>query len=305
MATPPEPLIETQSTQRNGARGVSRARAVAALTAALGATAGSAAVERLVGGTHTRRFADNLVPGFTQAQIAELRNQLSLGAGGELKPTKTGKRPAHAPYSSAGLALNAFGRWMGAEQQLQVAGLSGFIEPLEIESRQQINFGGGAANLDALLHAPGLVVGVESKLTETLAVHAPVPWKPAYSAAEMATLLDGGWSEVFDASRGGSWQPTHLGIEQLIKHALALTSRFPDCERHLVYVWWEPTNAHEIPELIAHRHEVDELLRRVDDAFPRLHALCYSDLFSAWEQLDVPWISGHVRQLRARYAVAI
>ena len=156
----------------------SRARALTALTAALKATLDPATVERFVGGTHTRRFADNVLPGFTQAQAAQLHDQLALGAGGELKPTKTGKRPAHAPYSSATLALNAFGRWLGAEHELRVAGLSGFIGSVEIESRQQIDFGGGTANLDAMLRAPGAVVGVESKLTETLSEHAPVPWRP-------------------------------------------------------------------------------------------------------------------------------
>ena len=74
----------------------------------------------------------------------------------------------------------------------------------------------------------------------------------------MSALLDRGWSDVFDASLTGSWQPEHLGVEQLIKHALALTSRFPDSRRHLVYVWWEPTNADQIPELVIHRQEVND-----------------------------------------------
>lgn len=283
----------------------SRARAVTALTAALTSTLDPATVERFVGDAHTRRFADNMLPGFTQAQVAHLRDQLTLGAGGELKPTKTGKRPAHAPYSSAALALNAFGRWLGAEHELHIAGLSGFVEPLEIESRQQIDFGGGTANLDAMLRAPGSVVGVESKLTETLSEHAPVQWRAPYARAEMGALLHGGWSEVFDASRSGSWQPKHLGIEQLIKHALALTSRFPNSRRHLVYVWWEPSNADEIPELVIHRREVDDLRQRLGDASPRLHAVTYAELLAEWEQLDVPWIAEHIAQLRARYSLAI
>jgi len=233
-------------------------------------------------------LADNMLPGLTQAQIAALRAQLALGAGGELRPTKTGKRPAHAPYSSAALALNAFGRWLGAEPQLRVAGLGGFAEPLEVESRQQINFGGGTANLDVLLRAPGVVVGVESKLTETLSAHEPVPWRPVYGNPEMEELLDGGWAAVFAASRAGSWQPKHLGIEQLVKHALALVSRFADRERHIVYVWWEPANAQEIPELAAHQREVAELQDRLGEASPRLHALTYTELFAEWERFEVP-----------------
>ncbi len=121
----------------------------------------------------------------------------------------------------------------------------------------------------------------------------------------MAELLGGGWAEVFAASRTGRWQPKHLSIEQLVKHALALASRCADHERHLAYVWWEPTNASEIPELVSHRREVAELQHRLGDASPRLHALTYAEIFAEWERIDVPWIANHVVQLRDRYAVTI
>jgi hypothetical protein len=85
-------------------------------------------VAEFVGGTHTRRFADNLLSGLSQAQIETLRDQLARGSGNELRATKTGKRPAHAPYSSAALAANAFGRRLGSEAQLRVSGLRGFSE---------------------------------------------------------------------------------------------------------------------------------------------------------------------------------
>lgn len=230
-----------------------------------------------------------------------------MAEAGELEPSRTGKRPAHAPYSSAALAVNAFGRWLGAEEYLRVAGLlGGFSEPLQIESRQQIAHGGGEANLDCLLRGPGLVVGVESKLTETLAPHSPTPWKKPYGAPALAEKLCGGWREVFAASRGGTWQPAHLGVEQLIKHALALVSQFPNEELHLVYVWWEPENASEIPELVAHRAEVDELQERIGPTSPQFHALTYGELFDEWERLSGPgWRVGHLTELRARYVLEV
>jgi hypothetical protein len=54
---------------------------------------------------------------------------------------------------------------------------------------------------------------------------------------EMRSLLDGGWREVFTASLERTWTPAHLGLEQLIKHALALASRQAH-ERHLVYLYF-------------------------------------------------------------------
>jgi hypothetical protein len=66
-----------------------------------------------------------------------LREQILAGAGGELRPSKSGRRHAHAPYSSAALAANVFGRWLGSEQHLRIAGLARFSEPLEVGSRQR------------------------------------------------------------------------------------------------------------------------------------------------------------------------
>ena len=71
-----------------------------------------------VGGTHTRRFADNLLPTFPAWQIEELYDQLKAGGGSELSPNKNGKRRAHAPYSSAAMAFNVFGRWLGDDPAL-------------------------------------------------------------------------------------------------------------------------------------------------------------------------------------------
>jgi hypothetical protein len=69
------------------------------------------------------------------------------------------------------------------------------------------------------------------------------------------------------------WQPKYLGLEQLIKHALALESRFKDHALHLVYVWWEPANPDTLPGLREHRAEVRELVDRLGDSRPQLHAV--------------------------------
>ena len=119
----------------------SQRRAWTALSERLRESLPPEAVDHFVDGWNTRRFSDNLLPGLSQAQIATLRDQLARGAGAELRPTRKAKRRAHAPYSSAALAVNAFGRWLGSEEDLRIAGLGGFSETLEIESRQRISHG--------------------------------------------------------------------------------------------------------------------------------------------------------------------
>lgn len=121
----------------------------------------------------------------------------------------------------------------------------------------------------------------------------------------MLTLLSEGWADVFMSSLAGSWQPRHLGVEQLIKHALALNS-LPDAEKHLVYLYWEPVDGADHAEVVAHRDEVAALVERVGDASPRLHVQTYAELLDEWASMDGPaWLPEHVKQLRQRYAVSL
>jgi len=285
----------------------SRDRAWNALSARLRDTLELSIADLFVGGTHTRRFEDNLLPGLTISQIRTIRSRLEQGDGRELEPTPTGKRRAHAPYSSAALAANAFGRWIGAEPALEIAQLRGFDPPLSLEHKLRIAHCGGEANLDCVLQGPGLMLGIESKLTETLTPHDPVEWRAPYHSPKMQHLLADGWAAVFRDSRAGQWTPSHLGLEQLIKHALALQTHARGRETHLVYCYWEPRNADTIPEPRAHREEVAELLARVAGARPQFHALTYADLLNGWEAMSLrpPWVPEHLAQLRARYDVEI
>ncbi|MDO9354071.1 MAG: hypothetical protein Q7T55_10270 [Solirubrobacteraceae bacterium] len=144
------------------------------------------------------------MPTITDAQLESLQQQLAAGDGKELIPTTgSGKTRAHAPYSSATLALNAFGGWLGHEQHLTVAGLGGWTDPLQIEAKLQIAHRGGRANLDVLLAAPGRVLAIESKLKEYVSSHLPRGLKPVYATPEMAALLPDGWRRVLDALLDG------------------------------------------------------------------------------------------------------
>jgi Restriction Endonuclease associating with ARP len=251
-------------------------RAWHALSARLFEALSPVAKGALVGGTHVRRFEDNLVPGFSVEQVQQLRGQLAAGAGRELTPTATLKRRAHAPYSSAALAINAFGRWLGSEEHLRIVGLGGFDRPLTVEHKFRIKHRGGTANLDSYLEGPYIVVGVESKLTEHLAAHGPVTWEPPYGSSNVAELLSGGWKQTLQDSLAGRWTPSYLGLEQLLKHALALNSH-ADCRpTHLVYCYWEPENGDDFDEVVRHRMEVANLMQRVGDAEPLLHATTYA-----------------------------
>ena len=282
------------------------ARSKAALTSALKQTLSQDRVDAFVGGTHTADLEDNLVATIDARQTEVLRRQLMGGSGGELTTTKTGKRRAHAPYSSAMLAFNAFGGWLGREADLTVAGLSGWTQQLLLEAQLQIAHGGGLANLDVLLESPELALGVESKLTEHVAPHQPTPWRAPYFKPEIAVLLPAGWQRVLKALLAGDWRPEHLHAEQLVKHALALHCQRPDHSRALLYVYWEPTNAGAFPEFAAHHAELDRMRDYLgDDADPLFVSRSHAELFEEWSVAGDDWAREHVLALRGRYEVEV
>jgi hypothetical protein len=245
-------------------------------------------------GTHTLRLADALAGPLTGEDVAWVHDQLAARAKGELRPSRAGTVQAHAAWSSTALAGAAAAAWRAAPHELPEApGATG----LRLEARLPIPHGGGTPNLDVALDLPGpALLGVESKLTEHLALARPRPWKPAYHRPAMAAALAGGWRTTFEDLLAGRWAPRHLDAGQLVRHALSLHRRGT-----LAYVFWEPSDVEAHPELRTHRAELDELRERVGDAPPRLCATSWPALLDGW----APHRPGHVAALRERYGLAI
>jgi hypothetical protein len=284
----------------------SKPRAVRALTQRLKEVLPTGRAALIDDKGRTERFEDNLLPSLSTDQIRELRRQLMTGDGHELDYGKNGERPdAHAANSSAALACNAFGIWIGREHALRIDGIGGFSEPLKVEAKQRIFRGGRHPNLDGLAVGDDVVMGIESKLTEPLARHGPSSWSDAYGRDSCRALLSGGWQQALDEARTGVYNTEYLDVAQLLKHALGVSKQHPGRERHLLYVHWEPTDGDALPEVRTHRQEVLALHARVGDGSPRLHTLTYAELWAQWEALDMSWLTEHVDQLGQRYALAL
>lgn len=255
----------------------------------------------------TVRLEDNLVPGLSTAQIDQIRHQLGSGDGDELKAGADNVPPrAHAAHSSAALAANAFGRWFGSEQQLSLCGLNGFDE-IALEAKQPIFTSGTPPNLDCLARGGKGIVGIESKLTEFLRDPEQPSWSGAYSRESCLALLDGGWRETLDEAIDGRFQTERLRVDQLLKHVLGLAKQNPHTNLHLVYVYWEPTNADDFDEFVDHREEIAEFAGRVQGASPNFHALSYHHLLRDWQSQanPPPWLAEHVSHMLDRYGIPI
>ena len=240
-------------------------------------------------------LADALVPTLSSADVAWVQHEFGARAKGELRPSASGAVRVFSAWSSTAFVASAFAPWRLRPAELPLAGLGPF-SALRLEERLHIPHGGGTPNLDVALDGPEGLVGVESKLTEHLAPVGPRPWRPAYRRPAMAAALDGGWRATFEDLVAGRWAPRYLDAGQLVRHALSLRRA-----GHLVLVFWEPLDGEEHPEVVAHRAEVAELLERVGDAPPRLHALSWAEVLDAW----APLMPSHVAALRARYAIKL
>lgn len=243
-------------------------------------------------------FGDNLLDGIDHVWFV---NELLQGRGNELK------RKFRAAYSSSALAVNTFAPFKMRPTLLRIGDQSGF-ESMHFEAKCPIfpdHVRRTPPHLDLLAFGPNAIVGVESKCTEHLNPHV---------ARFASTYID----HVPDHIRPSAWfatmkgliaQPSqyrHLDAAQLVKHAFGLAACYAQRPIVLLYLYWEPTNADDMPEFANHREEVTRFAAALGGANPSFKAQSYRALWRQWEELREPeWLPEHLRRVRARYEIAI
>ena len=73
-----------------------------------------------------------------------------------------------------------------------------------------------------------------------------------------------------------------------------------------MYVFWEPSNAADLPVFVRHRQELEEFAESVADADVAFHSVSYSILWDQWEA-ESQWVgmAEHVASLRQRYELSV
>ena len=214
------------------------------------------------------------------------------------------KTKFRAVHSSAALAANNFGRWRLQPEGLSILGHQGF-RTVKLEGQVPTGLGGTPPNLDALLVGPDVVIGVESKFLEPL--HAK---KPAFSASydRDALPFEPQWKSLYEQARDSG--PSHFDVAQIVKHYLGLRHNFTDNRAIiLLYAYWEPTNAREVTQYVAHKEQVEAAARivaqRVDGKPSQVTFVAkpYHELWSEW--LAIPDMRAHAVALCDRYNLAV
>ncbi|MBA3510458.1 hypothetical protein [Sphingomonas sp.] len=203
-----------------------------------------------------------------------------------------------AAHSSAALAVNAFGYFIDATERLPIPG---FAE-LQFDGFEKLfptGVGRKPPHLDALAHNDETVVAIESKCLE-------------YFTPKTAKFARDYFEKIVDERRNGPWfaemvrlseQPctyTCLDAAQLIKHAFGLALTVPTAVT-LLYVFWEPDDAHYHSMFADHRAEIADFASRVAGGRPAFQALSHQELWAHWATLGSASLQAHVDRLQLRY----
>jgi hypothetical protein len=239
---------------------------------------------------------DNLLPGVERRQFA---GDLARGDGRELASK------LRAVDSSAALVVNSFARFKDRPADLTLAGLAGFQKLTFERGRPGAARGGRRPPVDLLAEGAGGVVAVEAKCTEPLR-----PTAPGFAAAYAERIRDerraGAWFQALETVQAEPEAFALLDVAQLIKQALGLAGILKGRRTTLLYLYWEPLDAHRDALMLAHRREIERFTRLVAGGFPAFRAQSYRDLWAEWQMGPRPaWLKEHAGNLRARYDVCL
>jgi hypothetical protein len=221
------------------------------------------------------------------------------------------------PESSAALAANAFGFFLDKAQSLpalpRVGACSWPATNLFLEASVRFPWRGGHHPcLDALVHTPSHLIGIESKRYEPFRSRKdPSPWSDAYDRDVWGDNM-GRYGRVRDFLKNGDLRFTRLDAVQLVKHAFGLRSAVhhdPDYAGKspvLLYVFAEPNlwpdgRAIVRSHILDHRQEVLRFAELVAGDEVAFSSCSYRELLDAWSATQQAVVQSHAESLLAHF----
>jgi hypothetical protein len=243
---------------------------------------------------YVNRPEDNLLPTVSLANIAD---DYRSAAGHELE------NKFCAAYSSSALVANCFGPFRKDGPIPVVAGANG-LTSLRFEKRLPHGLPSESPNLDVVIAGADALVAIESKCTEHLR-RKHGEFKCAYDS--LVEKMEAGWREVFKAIRKQSDRFGGLDAAQLVKHYLGIRHSAKEHRKVLLYLFWEPLNAHTLLAFKDHRRRIVEFSEMVRGSEVEFQYQSYPELWRSWSSgaSASPVVSEHLRQLEKRYSVEL
>lgn len=251
---------------------------------------------------YTRSPQENLIPSVTRKDFWD---DLTGGDGNELLDSPRAPAKFCAAYSSSALVVNNFGPFRHSPANLVLASQNGFSKS-QFERKCPTPLRGTPPNLDFLAAESNILVAVESKFLETLQPRKAL-FKDSYKPV-IKTWAEPAWQETYRALLGDPTKFAHLDAAQLVKHYLGIRYTFRDgrMAKVLLYLFWEPTNAEDIPEYVKHRQEVELFSKLVEESEIQFLAISYSQIWQNWSNVSA-WggMLAHIEALKQRYELSI
>jgi hypothetical protein len=250
-------------------------------------------------------WADNLVADVTPA---DFESDLRRGSGSELDGQPDAPAKFCAAYSSCALTVNTFGPFRHAASRLTLAGISEFSD-VEFEFPCDNGLQGTNPNFDLFARTRYSVVAVESKFLEPLSCK-PADFSPQYArafiGADQRPNAEEPWVKMYRRLCSDPLTYRYLDAAQLVKHYLGLWHSFPELNRTLFYLYWEPANAAELAAYRDFRREITDFALAVAGCDTRFVAKSYRAQLQEWQHnrahLD---LTSHLERLHQRYDFAV
>jgi hypothetical protein len=286
-------LVDKVTGNKEGKLRRAAARALADRLSELGRTVDAAGYVR----SPDEALVDGLSPDARSAIVTDLTGK----GGSELLPRGGSPPKFHAAHSSACLAANTFGPFLGPGAKVSIGNteIEGFAS-LEHECPSGLR--GTPPTLDLLVENDDEVVAVESKCTEMLHRHV-ARFSDAYGAE--AEKMGPGWRSEYEVLRDDPERYRFLDAAQLIKHQLGLLHTFPGRRLTLIYLYWTPANADELAPCRQHEEEARAFAQRVDgDDRVRFLPMTYRTLWEQWVSRGGA-LADHANELMGRYLIEV
>ena len=197
----------------------------------------------------------------------QIKKELEKGQGNELKPDRFGNIPFNAVHSSSALCVNNFGLLKMRLTEFTFLNYSDFNEAT---FEKKLPTGISTPNLDFYLENEKVLIGIESKFTETL--KKKLPNKDGnlekYLNRKKLEYLPKSFQKVIEKYIT-STERIHLDVAQLIKHSIGLINASLKKDNNpnpvLVYIYWLPENWVHFEMFKQHNIEINEFNNSINE----------------------------------------
>lgn len=197
----------------------------------------------------------------------QIEKELKKGQGNELKPDRFGNIPFNAVHSSSALCVNNFGLLKKKLNEFSFLNYSSFSEAT---FEKKLPTGISTPNLDFYLENEKVLIGIESKFTETLKKKSPNKDGnlEKYLNRKKLDYLPKSFQKIIE-NYIASQEKLHLDVAQLIKHSIGLINASQNRNNNpkpvLVYIYWLPENWIQFDIFKQHNTEINEFKNSINE----------------------------------------